>query len=83
MIAYEFYKQDEIKGYQLLGILPERRQKPERITNLSILNWAKMILDNEIDTDIESIFLLKIEIVEDTGEIVHLGPLKPFHEIFH
>jgi hypothetical protein len=81
MIAYEFYKQDQIRGYQLLGILPERRQKQERITHLSILNWARMILDNEID--IAKVFLLRIEIVEDTGEIVHLGPLEAFHESFH
>ena len=80
MLAYEFYRHDEAKGYELIGILPERRQKPERITKISILNWAQMILEDE--TDIGTIFLLKINITDDTREIVHLGPLRTFHEEF-
>ena len=80
MLAYEFYRHDEAKGYELIGILPERRQKPERITKISILNWAKMILEGE--TDVGTIFLLKINITDDTREIVHLGPLRTFQEEF-
>jgi len=33
VIAYEFYWLDSIKGYQLIGALPERRKNPSRITN--------------------------------------------------
>lgn len=80
MLAYEFYRHDEIKGYELIGILPERRKKPERITKISILNWAKMILEDE--TDIGAIFLLKINIRDDTREIIRLGPLRAFQEEF-
>ena len=40
MVAYEFYWHDPVKGYELLGILPERRNDPERITKKSIMDWA-------------------------------------------
>jgi hypothetical protein len=80
MLAYEFYRHDEAKGYELIGILPERRKKPERITKISILTWAQMILEDK--TDIGTIFLLKINITDDTREIVHLGPLRAFREEF-
>ena len=42
MIAYEFYYDDPIKGCQLIGVLPERRTNPARITQESVLNWAKI-----------------------------------------
>jgi len=38
MTAYEFYLRDERGKEHFIGILPERRGKPERITNDSILN---------------------------------------------
>ena len=38
MVAYEFYLRDEAGKERLIGVLPERRRKPERITNDSILN---------------------------------------------
>jgi hypothetical protein len=44
MIAYELYLYDAGKGYELLGILPERRKDPRRITKESVLKWARMIL---------------------------------------
>ncbi len=40
MVAYEFYWLDEVNGCELLGILPERRKNPERITEKSVLGWA-------------------------------------------
>jgi hypothetical protein len=36
MVAYEFYWRDPIKGYQLVGVLPERRKNPARITQALI-----------------------------------------------
>ena len=44
MRAYEFYWEDKEKKQHLLGILPERRKQPERITEESILNWGKVII---------------------------------------
>ena len=44
MKAYEFYWQDKEEKEHFLGILPERRQIPDRITEESILNWGRVIL---------------------------------------
>ncbi len=58
MIAYEFYFRDEIKGDRLIGILPERRENRERVTDESILKWVENLLnDNE---DIDRIYFTKV-----------------------
>ena len=44
MRAYEFYWEDKEEKEHFLGMLPERRKNPERITEESILNWGRMIL---------------------------------------
>jgi hypothetical protein len=41
VVGYELYWRDPIKGYQLIGVLPERRRNPNRITKESILNWGE------------------------------------------
>jgi hypothetical protein len=59
MVAYEFYWCDEREKEHLIGILPERRKKPERITKESILNWGwKVIGDN---SDVKDIYFVKVE----------------------
>jgi hypothetical protein len=45
MVAYEIYSYDDIKGYELIGILPERRKDPKRITKESVLKWGEMLLN--------------------------------------
>ena len=40
MVVYKFYLRDAIKGDIFLGVLPERRRKPQRITHESIINWG-------------------------------------------
>jgi len=45
MVAYELYLYDKRKGDQLIGILPERRKDPRRITKESVLKWGRMLLD--------------------------------------
>lgn len=60
MIAYEFYWDDENGGEHLIGILPERRKNPERITEESIMNWAREIVgDSE---RINNIYFIKVEV---------------------
>jgi len=60
MIVYEFYWRDGIGGEHLLGILPERRKKQERITKESVINWGKrIIVDN---SSVEDIFFTEKEI---------------------
>jgi hypothetical protein len=44
MLAYEVYSFDNTDGYELIGILPERRKNPTRITRESVLNWGRMLL---------------------------------------
>jgi hypothetical protein len=46
VIAYEFYRRAENGEDEdrLIGVLPERRKDPERITHQSIMNWAKLLV---------------------------------------
>jgi hypothetical protein len=60
MTAYEFYSRDEIKGDQLIGILPERRKNPERITAQSIMKWVRNVLGD--NRDIDHIFFIKVRL---------------------
>ena len=50
MIAYKVYIYDKLKGYELIGILPERRKDPKRITPESVLNWGRMVLGDGADS---------------------------------
>ena len=43
MVVYEFYLRSKEKGDKLIGVLPERRNKIERINNDSIMNWIKTV----------------------------------------
>jgi len=45
-VAYELFSFDEKNGYEFIGILPERRKDPKRITNESVVNWGRMVLGN-------------------------------------
>ncbi len=71
MIAYEFYLLDESKGYQIIGVLPERRKNPERITQKSILNWGEVIFGHDLDT--KDIFFIQVS--RDEKDIKIFWPL--------
>jgi hypothetical protein len=60
MVAYEFYWRDEIGETYLVGILPERRKDPNRITEDSIMNWVKNIIGDGIE--INDIFFSRVTI---------------------
>jgi len=47
MIAYEFYQRVLYGEDRLIGVLPERRKDPERITQNSIMNWAKLLIPED------------------------------------
>ena len=72
MVAYEFYWLDPIEGYQLLGVLPERRKSPARITQASIMNWGRKFLGKELS--VEDIFFIQVTIEENTGRIFRPTP---------
>jgi hypothetical protein len=60
MVAYEFYWRDRAGNEHLLGILPERRKKQERITEESIINWGKrIVVDN---SSVKDIFFTQIQV---------------------
>ena len=69
IIAYEFYFRDPIKGYQLVGILPERRKDLKRINKNSIRKLGKMILGKSRDS--KDLFFTKVTLDTDTGRIIH------------
>jgi hypothetical protein len=72
MIFYKFYLRDPIKGDILLGILPERRKNPQRITDESIINWGrKYFCKNAKDEDI---FFIKTALEENEKRYPNLPP---------
>ncbi len=80
MLAYEFYWFDPVNGYQHIGTLPERRNQPARITQESIINWARTVLGKHVD--LNDIFFVETTIDENMrrpfrGEKVY----KPLTEI--
>jgi hypothetical protein len=70
MIAYEFYWRDSVEEYQHIATLPERRMNPARITEGSIMNWAREILGDSIDFD--NLFFITVTIDKNSGQIVRL-----------
>jgi hypothetical protein len=70
MVAYEFYLNDSEGNKSLIGILPERRKDPKRITQQSILRWGRMLVyDNG-----RSVFFERITINEYTGKFFRFRP---------
>lgn len=60
MVAYEFYRRDSAEGYQHIGTLPERRMNLARITEESVMNWARELLGESVDLD--NLFFITITI---------------------
>jgi len=71
MRAYEFYWHDAIEGLHLIGIIPERRKDPERITEESIMNRGGIILGE--NAGLSDLFFVQITI-DDTGVISYPTP---------
>jgi len=67
MVAYAFYWIDEKEKAHFIGILPERRTKPERITQESVLKWVRTFLDDIADFDFKNIYLVRKEL---KGEVL-------------
>jgi len=44
MTAYEFYWADKEGKVHFLGMLPERRKSPERITEESVKDWGRIVI---------------------------------------
>jgi hypothetical protein len=78
MIAYEFYLHNTVKGKELVGILPERRKDPSRITQESVLHWAETVLGNSLSN--KDIYYIKVTINEDRGNIFRPTPFFVTHQ---
>jgi hypothetical protein len=72
MKAYEFYQGDEVSGYELLGVLPERRKNPARITWQTVLGWADKFFRSKSSS--QSIHFTQVTINENTGMIFRPTP---------
>jgi len=72
MKAYEFYWYNPLKGYELLGVLPERRKSSGRITQKSVMSWAVNIFGDNLRT--EDISFIQVTINERTGMIFRPTP---------
>ncbi len=58
MLAYEIYSFDNVSGYELIGVLPERRKNPTRITKDSVMRWGRVLLGD--NTDSNSIYFKRV-----------------------
>lgn len=70
MDAYEFYWRDTTKGYQPIGVIPERRKNPARRTQESVMNLARELLGHSVD--VSRIFFVRATKDENTGKILRL-----------
>ena len=54
MVAYKFYLRDATRNcFEHVGVLPERRMNPERITDGSIINWGRKYFGKDVrDKDV-------------------------------
>ena len=59
MVAYEIYWSDETGKEYFVGILPERRKDPGRITKESVLNWGRKVIGDQIE--VKDIFFTQVE----------------------
>jgi hypothetical protein len=76
MVAYEYYWRNEIRGYELLGVLPERRRNSGRVTQKSIIALGKKFWGDDMDVD--NILFIRIFIDKMTGEIYRPKPYLGF-----
>jgi hypothetical protein len=60
MMGYELYRWRDAKGYELIGVLPERRSDPQRITRKSVLKWGQKYFD--VQLDLHDMYFIEVEI---------------------
>jgi hypothetical protein len=63
MTVYEFYRRMNGGQDHFIGVLPERRKDPARITYESIMNWVRQLLDSSPEADFNrNVYFVKVEI---------------------
>jgi len=76
MVAYEYYVRDETKGFELIGILPERRKDVGRVSQKSIVGLGKKFWGDNVNVD--DVLFIKVTIDKTTGEISRPKPTLGF-----
>ena len=59
MVVYEFYRRVPCGEDRLIGVLPERRNDKERITYQSIMNWARLLVPEQIFSN--KVYFVQVE----------------------
>ena len=72
MVAYEYYWRDVTRGYELIGVLPERRRNISRVSQKSIVGLGKKFWGDHIDSD--KVIFIRIKVDKMTGEISRPKP---------
>jgi len=67
MLAYELYTFNKKKGYEFIGVLPERRKNPRRMTEDSVMSWGKTLLGDNVDR--KNMFFKRV-ILDNNGRIL-------------
>jgi len=78
MMAYELYTFDKINGYEFIGVLPERRKNPTRITEDSVMSWGRMLLGDNVDN--KSIYFKKVTL-DNNGRLLWVNLYVNSHTI--
>ena len=58
MVAYKFYIRNPKGSFEHIGVLPERRRNPERISDESIINWGRKYF-GENQKEYEDMFFIE------------------------
>jgi hypothetical protein len=67
MLAYELYTFNKKEGYEFIGVLPERRKNPTRMTEDSVMSWGKTLLGDNADS--KNMFFKRV-ILDSNGRIL-------------
>ena len=67
MLAYELYTFNKKKGYEFIGVLPERRKNPTRMTEDSVMSWGKTLLGDNVDS--KNMFFKRV-ILDNNGRML-------------
>ena len=62
MVAYEVYFRNRKGEEHLLGVLPEQRKHPARITKKSVLSWDKLLMDGWPNAKTNNLHFERIEL---------------------
>ncbi len=81
MVFYHFFIRNGYDEPSLVGILPERRKNPLRITRQSIMKWGQLAAGSYVDP--ATLYFIRVEIREeeqvDTWEMYSHLP-RPVYE---